>query len=329
MNWNNKNVVVTGAGGFIGSHLTEELVRRGANLTAFVRYNSRGDHGLLKYIPPDIRQSIKVIQGDLKDPDAVNRAVKNQQVIFHLGALIGIPYSYVHPVDYVQTNCVGTANVLTAAFHANVEKLVHTSTSEVYGSARYVPIDEKHPLQGQSPYSASKIGADALAYSYFCAFQLPVAILRPFNTYGPRQSSRAVIPTIIMQALKKQPIRLGSLSPKRDLTFVADTVAGFIKIAESTNSVGEVINVGSSHEITIGELARLILEVMNVDCEIVTDESRQRPAKSEVERLLAGTQKAADLMGWKPEVSLRDGLTRTIAWISEHQDQYNTRIYHV
>jgi nucleoside-diphosphate-sugar epimerase len=219
--------------------------------------------------------------------------------------------------------------VLTAALHAKVEKVVHTSTSEVYGTARYAPIDESHPLQGQSPYSASKIGADALAYSYHCAFQLPVATLRPFNTYGPRQSTRAVIPTIITQALKNQPVRLGSLSPRRDLTFVADTVAGFIKIAESSNAVGEVVNIGSNHEITIGELAKLILEIMGVKSEIVTDESRHRPGKSEVERLLASTQKASDLIGWKPEVSLREGLTRTIAWITDHQAQYNTNIYHV
>lgn len=329
MNWQSKHVLVTGAGGFIGSHLSEALVRLGANVTGFVRYNSRGDHGLLRYLPADVRSHIRIVQGDLKDPDAVTRAVRGQAVVFHLGALIGIPYSYVHPVDYVQTNCVGTANILSAAQQANIEKLVQTSTSEVYGTARYVPIDEQHPLQGQSPYSASKIGADGLAYSYYCAFGLPVAILRPFNTYGPRQSTRAVIPTIISQALKNQPIKLGALSPTRDLTFVADTVAGFIKIAESAKSVGQVINIGSNNEISIGDLAKKILEVMGLSLEIVSDESRARPGKSEVERLLASTQKAADVIGWQPTVSLKDGLSKTIAWITANHAQYDTSIYHV
>ncbi len=329
MNWNSKKILVTGAAGFIGSHLTEKLVRLGAEVTAFVRYNSRGDHGLLRYLPADLRKSIKIIHGDLKDNDAVTRAVNGQQVVFHLGALIGIPYSYVHPIDYVQTNCNGTANMLTAALAANVEKFVHTSTSEVYGTAIHVPITEEHPLQGQSPYSASKIGADQLAYSFHCAFKLPVAILRPFNTFGPRQSSRAVIPTIISQVFDKGSVKLGSLSPRRDFTFVADTVEGFIKIAESDKTVGQVVNIGSGQEITIGELAEKIFKVMNVRADIQSEESRNRPEKSEVGRLLCGNQKAADLMGWKPSISLEDGLKQVATFIESNRNLYDTNTYHV
>jgi len=325
--WNKKNVLVTGAGGFIGCHLTEHLVDLGANVKAFVRYNSRNDWGLLELLPKEKMDEIEVIMGDLKDADAVRHAAKNIDIIFHLGSLIAIPYSYIHPRETIETNILGALNVLMAAKENDIEKLIHTSTSEVYGTARYVPIDENHPLQGQSPYSASKIGADKIAESFFRSFELPIAIIRPFNTYGPRQSARAVIPTIITQALTKEKIFLGSLHPTRDYTYVGDVVEAFVKVAESPKSVGEVINIGSNFEISIGDLANKIISVTGKNAEIVADPVRVRPQDSEVERLWCDNTKAKRLLGWEPKTSLEEGLKETIDWISEHIHLYKPELY--
>ena len=327
MNRNKKSVLVTGAGGFIGGHLTEHLVELGANVKAFVRYNSRNDWGVLELLPKDILDKIEVIMGDLKDADAVRHAAKDVDIIFHLGSLIAIPYSYIHPRETIETNILGTLNVLIAAKENGIEKIVHTSTSEVYGTAKYVPIDEEHPLQGQSPYSASKIGADKIAESFFCAFDLPVAIIRPFNTYGPGQSARAVIPTIITQALTKEEIFLGSLHPTRDYTYVKDVVEGFIKVAESSQSVGEVINIGSNFEISIGGLANKIISLVGKNAEIITDPVRVRPQDSEVERLWCDNTKAKRLLGWEPKTSLDEGLKETIDWISDNINLYKPELY--
>ena len=327
MNWNKKSVLVTGAGGFIGSHLTEHLVDLNANVKAFVRYNSRSDWGLLELLPQEKLNSIAVIMGDLKDADAVRYAAKNVDIIFHLGSLIAIPYSYIHPRETIETNILGALNVLTATKENGIEKLIHTSTSEVYGTARYVPIDENHPLQGQSPYSASKIGADKIAESFFKSFSLPVAIIRPFNTFGPRQSARAVIPTIITQALTMDKVFLGSVHPTRDYTYIEDVVEGFIKVAESPKSTGEVINIGSNFEIPIGELAKKIISLLGKKIEIVTDPSRNRPPKSEVERLWCNNTKATELLKWEPKTSLDEGLKKTIGWISDHISLYKPELY--
>ena len=327
MNWNKKSALVTGAGGFIGSHLTEHLVELGANVKTFVRYNSRNDWGMLELLPEEKLSQIEVITGDLKDADAVRHAAKDVDIIFHLGSLIAIPYSYIHPRETIETNILGALNVLTAAKENNVEKVIHTSTSEVYGTARYVPIDENHPLQGQSPYSASKIGADKIAESFYRSFNLPVAIIRPFNTYGPRQSARAVIPTIITQALAKEKIFLGSLHPTRDYTYVKDVVEGFIKVAESPKSVGEVINIGSNFEVSIGELANKIISLIGKNAEIVTDPVRVRPQDSEVERLWCDNTKAKRLLGWEPKTSLDEGIKKTIDWISNNINLYKPELY--
>ena len=327
MLWKNKKVLVTGAGGFIGSHLTEKLVDLDAEVTAFVRYNSRSDFGLIEMFPPEIKEKLNIVQGDLRDCNAVRNAVKNVDIVFHLGALIAIPYSYVNPRETIETNILGTLNVLTTSKENSVEKIVHTSTSEVYGTARYVPIDENHQLQGQSPYSASKIGADQIAGSFYMSFDLPVAIIRPFNTYGPRQSARAVIPTIISQALTGEKIFLGSQYPTRDYTYVKDVVEGFIKVAESPRSVGEVINVGSNFEISIGDLANKIISSAGKNAEIITDTTRVRPRDSEVERLWCDNTKAKRLLGWGPTTSLDAGLKKTIEWISEHIHLYKPELY--
>ena len=327
MNWNKKSALVTGAGGFIGSHLTEHLVELGANVKAFVRYNSRNDWGMLELLPEEKLSQIEVTTGDLKDADAVRHATKDIDIIFHLGSLIAIPYSYIHPRETIETNILGALNVLTAAKENNVEKVIHTSTSEVYGTARYVPIDENHPLQGQSPYSASKIGADKIAESFYRSFNQPVAIIRPFNTYGPRQSARAVIPTIITQALAKEKIFLGSLHPTRDYTYVKDVVEGFIKVAESPKSVGEVINIGSNFEISIGDLANKIISLIGKNAEIVTDPVRVRPQDSEVERLWCDNTKAKRLLGWEPKTSLDEGIKKTIDWISNNTNLYKPELY--
>jgi len=327
MNWNKKNVLVTGAGGFIGSHLTEHLVDLRTNVKAFVRYNSRNDWGLLELLPEEKLSKIEVITGDLRDVDAVRHAVKDVDIIFHLGSLIAIPYSYVHPRETIETNILGTLNVLMAAKENKIEKFIHTSTSEVYGTARYVPIDENHPLQGQSPYSASKIGADKIAESFYRSFDLPMAIIRPFNTFGPRQSARAVIPTIITQALTKDKVYLGSLHPTRDCTYVKDVTKGFIKVAESPKSIGEVINIGSNFEISIGELAKRIISLIDKNVKIVSDSSRIRPQKSEVERLWCDNTKAKKLLSWTPSTPLEEGLKKTIGWISDNIHLYKPELY--
>ena len=327
MHLKGKTVLITGAGGFIGSHLTEKLVELGIKVKAFVRYNSRNDWGLLELLPKEKQNKIEVVMGDLKDADAVRHVTKEVDIIFHLGALIAIPYSYIHPRETIETNVLGTLNVLNAAKENGVEKLVHTSTSEVYGTARYVPIDENHPLQGQSPYSASKIGADKIAESFYRSFELPVAIIRPFNTYGPRQSARAVIPTIITQALTKEKIFLGSLDPTRDYTYVKDVVEGFIKVAESPKSVGEVINIGSNFEISIGDLANKIISLAGKNAEIIIDPTRVRPQDSEVERLWCDNTKAKGLLGWEPKTSLDEGLKRTIEWIVDNINLYKPELY--
>lgn len=322
-------VLVTGAGGFIGSHLAEALVKEGKTVRAFVRYNSRNDWGSLADLEADVLGSIEVIAGDIKDPEAVRRAVKGCDVVHHLAALIGIPFSYTNPRDYVDTNVTGTANVLNAAREYGLRRLVCTSTSEVYGTARFTPITEEHPLQAQSPYSASKIGADKLAESYFTSFDLPVTILRPFNTFGPRQSARAIIPTIIVQALTRDVIELGSLDPLRDLNFVANTVSAFILCAARDEAIGQVINAGSGREISVGDLAQSILKIMDVNKPIVQDKARVRPPKSEVGQLIASNAKAAELLGWTPGVGLSEGLALTIDWFRAHHARYKAEIYNV
>lgn len=322
-------VLVTGAGGFIGSHLVERLVRDGARVRALAHYNSRNDWGLLELIPAEVRSEVEVVAGDIQDPFGVAKAVAGCEVVYHLASLIAIPYSYLAPQTYVATNVAGAVNVLQAALAHGVRKVVHTSTSECYGSAQYVPIDERHPLQGQSPYSASKIGADKIAESYWRAFGVPVATIRPFNTYGPRQSARAVVPTIISQALEGRDIKLGSLFPTRDLTFVSDTVEGFVRVGNADESVGQVINVGSGREISVGDLAQRILEIVGTDARIVTDEARLRPQNSEVDRLLCDASKAHDLLGWAPRISLDQGLEETVRWIEAHQDRYKPELYNV
>ena len=329
MDWKNKKVLVTGAGGFIGSHLTENLVTLGADVKAFVRYNSRNDWGMLEHLPLHIRDKIEVVAGDLKEPALIRETAKNTDIVFHLAALIGVPYSYLSSRDVIETNVIGTLNVLNAAREQGVERVIHTSTSEVYGTAQDMPMDEKHPLQAQSPYSASKIGADKLAESYYLSYDLPVTIVRPFNTYGPRQSARAIIPTIITQALTRDKIFLGAMHPTRDFTFVEDAVDGFIKAAESSESVGEVINLGSGTEISIGNLADKIISLVGKKVEVVFDATRLRPKRSEVERLVANTTKARELIGWEPQVPLDEGLEKTIGWISEWISIFKVDVYNV
>ena len=325
MDWKNKTILVTGAGGFIGSHLVERLVSLGAHTRALVHYNSAGSWGWLDQSP--IRDDVEVVQGDIRDQDSTQRAIAEVDVVFHLAALIAIPYSYHAPLSYVRTNVEGTLNVLQSAIRNDVGLVVHTSTSEVYGTARSVPISEGHPLQGQSPYSATKIGADKIAEAFYLSFGLPVVTVRPFNTYGPRQSARAVIPTIVTQALGDEPIRLGNIEPTRDLNYVADTVEGFIKAAESPKAVGEVINLGTGQEISIGQLAATILKAMGKDLPVVTENERVRPENSEVERLCADASKARDLLGWEPKYTLEEGLAQTIEWIKENNERYRRGVY--
>lgn len=335
MKLDGKKILVTGSDGFIGSHLVEELVRRGHDVRAFVLYNSFNSWGWLDRSPEEIRSEIDVFPGDVRDPNGVAEAMKGCDVVFHLAALISIPYSYHSPDTYIETNVRGTLNIVQAARRLGVQKVVHTSTSEVYGTARFVPITEEHPLQGQSPYSASKIGADQIAMSFYTSFDTPVAIIRPFNTYGPRQSARAVIPTIITQiAAGHKKIKLGAVHPTRDFNYVSDTVAGFIAIAESDRTLGEVVNIGSNYEISIGETASLIAEQMAASVEIEADDARMRPEKSEVERLWADNSRARDLTGWEPRyggrAGFKNGITETIAWYREpanlaafRADRYN------
>jgi NAD dependent epimerase/dehydratase len=328
--------LVTGAAGFIGSHLVEELVRRGRSVRAFVRYNSLGSAGWLDTLPKDIREGIEIFRGDIRDPHGVPIAMKGCDTAFHLAALIGIPYSYHSPETYVETNIKGTLNVVQAARDLDVRRVIHTSTSEVYGTAQSVPMNEEHPVQGQSPYSATKIGADQIALSFERSFGTPVVIVRPFNTYGPRQSARAVIPTIITQlASGRRRLSLGSTSPTRDFSFVEDTVNGFIAAAESERGIGEVVNIGSGFEISIGETAALIAEIMGAQIEIATDEARLRPERSEVERLWADCTKARALLGWAPRYGgregLRDGLRQTIPWFLDPENlrRYDAAVYNL
>ena len=325
LNWKNKRVLITGAGGFIGSHLVERLVSLGANTKALVRYGSTGTWGWLDQSP--VKDDVEVLLGDIRDHDITHRAVEGVDIVFHLAALIAIPYSYHAPLSYARTNVEGTLNVLQAANRHDVGLVVHTSTSEVYGTARSVPISETHPLQGQSPYSATKIGADKIAESFHLSFGLPVITVRPFNTYGPRQSARAVIPTIVSQALSEPMIRLGNLEPTRDLNYVADTVDGFIKAAESPKGVGQVINLGTGREISIGDLAATILRMLGKDVPIISEHERVRPESSEVDRLCADAGKARELLGWEPTHTLEEGLTRTIEWIRENNERYRTGVY--
>lgn len=315
-------VLITGADGFIGSHLTEALVRQGFDVRAFVLYNSFNSWGWLDNVSPDVLTNLDVFAGDIRDPHGVRTAMRGCDAVLHLAALIAIPYSYHSPDTYIDTNVKGTLNVLQAARELNVSRVIHTSTSEVYGTARFVPITEEHPLQGQSPYSASKIGADQLAYSFYASFGVPVAIARPFNTYGPRQSARAVIPAIISQLVSgTRRIKLGAIHPTRDFNYVVDTVAGFIAALTGEQGLGEVVNFGSNFEISIGDTVALIADVMGVEVEIETDEVRLRPEKSEVERLWADNAKAKELFGWSPRYAgvdgLRRGLAETAAWFSD------------
>jgi NAD dependent epimerase/dehydratase len=329
MKWKDKQVLVTGAGGFIGSHLVDDLLCKGADVTAFVHYNSRNDWGMLEGRYNQNTQNLHVIAGDITDSFFVKKAVSENNVVFHLAALIGIPYSYTSPESYINTNVKGTLNIMQACVESGIERVIHTSTSEVYGTAQYTPIDERHPLQGQSPYSASKIGADKIAESFYCSFELPVTTIRPFNTFGPRQSTRAVIPTIITQALTSDKIKLGSLTPVRDLSYVLDTVRGFIKLAESEKTVGMSVNIGSGRGVTIGDLANLIIDRINPNVRIICEQERVRPEKSEVMQLLCDNLLANDLAGWKPEYSLEDGLSLTIDWMKEHIKSYKPGLYTV
>ncbi len=329
-------ILVTGADGFIGSHLVEELIQQGYSVRPFVFYNSFNSWGWLDTLPFEIKRELDVFAGDVRDPFGVKKAMEGCDRVLHLAALIAIPYSYHSPATYVSTNIQGTLNVVQAARELGVDKVVHTSTSEVYGTARFVPITEEHPLQGQSPYSASKIGADQLAMSYYHAFDLPVAIMRPFNTYGPRQSARAIIPTVITQLLAgKTTLQLGALDPTRDFNFVLDTVQGFIRVMESDATVGEVVNVGSNFEISMGKTVEMIAEIMGKDVTVTTDNQRLRPKNSEVERLWADNEKMKKLTGWQPEYGGKDGfrrgLTETINWFSDAENLkgYKTDIYNI
>jgi NAD dependent epimerase/dehydratase len=336
MNLINKKILVTGADGFIGSHVAEELVRRGNQVRAFVFYNSSNSWGWLDHTEQKILKSLDVFSGDIRDPHGVKKAMESCDLVMHLAALIAIPYSYHSPDTYVDTNVKGTLNIVQAARELGIKKVIHTSTSEVYGTAKFVPITENHPLQGQSPYSASKIGADQIALSFYSSFDTPVVIVRPFNTYGPRQSARAVIPTVITQIANGQrKIKLGSLHPTRDFNYISDIVQGFIAAAESEQSVGEVINLGSNYEISIGDAVTLISELMHANIEIETEQVRVRPEKSEVERLWADNTKAKKLLGWEPKYAGMDGLKRglveTISWFTDPQNlkAYKPFLYNI
>lgn len=323
-------ILVTGADGFIGSHLTEELVKRGYEVKAFVFYNSFNTWGWLDTLPKTVMKNVEIFQGDIRDSFGIERAMEDVKAVFHLAALIAIPFSYYSPETYVDTNVKGTLNVLQAARKLNVDKILVTSTSEVYGTAQYVPIDEKHPFQGQSPYSATKIGADRLAEAFYRSFQLPVTIVRPFNTYGPRQSARAVIPTIIMQLLAgRTEIKLGALTPTRDFNYVKDTANGFIEIYESNKTVGEEINIATQKEISIGEVAQELISQINPKAKIVCDNQRLRPEKSEVNRLLGSNEKIMRLTNWKTQYTFEEGINETIEFIKDNMHKYKIDLYNI
>lgn len=324
------NVLVTGAGGFIGSHLVEMLVSKGDSVRAMVRYNSKNSWGWLESLPSECLKSINILSSDIRDPFAVSEAVKGVDVVYHLAALIGIPYSYVAPSSYVDTNLNGTLNVLQACLDHGKIRVIHTSTSETYGTAQYTPMDETHPLVGQSPYSASKIAADKMAQAYHLSFGLPVTTIRPFNTYGPRQSARAVIPTIVSQALSGvKEIKLGSLSPVRDLTFVEDTAKGFVAAAFSNNTIGKTLNLGQGSGISIGELAKTILSECDVDKKIVHDQKRIRPDASEVLELISDNSEMLKLTGWKPDIILSEGIRNTVEWMKENIHHFKAAVYNI
>jgi len=329
MNLVGEKVFVTGAGGFIGSHLCDALIEVGSEVTAMIRYSSRSDWGSLEFLPEDKKNALNIVSGNIEDNDFLLRHMKGHSVVFHLAALIGIPYSYSAPLSYIRTNIEGSVNVIESARRLDLQKIIHTSTSEVYGTAQYTPIDEKHALQGQSPYSASKIGADKIVESYYRSFASPVVTVRPFNTFGPRQSARAIIPTIICQALERDEIHLGSLDPARDLTYVKDTVQGFIKAAITDEAVGEVMNIGSGSSITIGKLADRILSLMQCDKPIITDEQRIRPGNSEVYELICDNSKSREMIGWEAQRILDEGLLETINFISENRSFYKADKYTV
>jgi NAD dependent epimerase/dehydratase len=322
-----QSALVTGAGGFIGGHLVARLIREGAKVRAFVRYNSRNERGTLDWLDPELLGDVEVVLGDLRDVESVQQAATGVDTIFHLAAQIAIPYSFVNPRDFFETNALGTLNVAQAALAAGATRVVHTSTSEVYGSARTVPITEEHPIEPQSPYAASKVAADKLMDAWHRTYELPVTVLRPFNTYGPHQSARAVIPTIISQALAGGPVRLGSLTPRRDLTYVEDTVSGFLAAAASDAAIGRTLQLGTGHDVSVGDIVDMVGELLGRDLEVEHDESRVRPAQSEVERLISDPSLAHELTGWRPEHDLRDGLARTIEWMQSNTARYRTDHY--
>lgn len=325
-----KKILITGADGFIGSHLAEQLIKEGKKVKAFVYYNSFGNWGWLDTFPKELLNEIEIFAGDIRDPNGVRTAMKEVDEVFHLAALIAIPFSYHSPDSYVDTNIKGTLNVLQAAKDLGTKRVLVTSTSEVYGTAQYVPIDEKHPFQGQSPYSATKIGADRLAESFYRSFEMPITIVRPFNTYGPRQSARAVIPTVIIQLLSGMTeIKLGSLTPTRDFNYVKDTAQGFIDIARSDKTIGQEINIASQQEISIGQLAQELIDQINPAASIICDDQRLRPEKSEVNRLLGSNKRIRELTAWKPKYSLKEGLAETIAFLKENLSKYKADIYNL
>ena len=327
MPFSGQSVLVTGAGGFIGGHLVARLVEEGARVRAFVRYNSRNERGTLDWLPADVTRDVEVVLGDLRDVESVQQAADGTETIFHLAAQIAIPYSFVNPRDFFETNALGTLNVAQAALSAGARRVVHTSTSEVYGSARTVPITEDHPIEPQSPYAASKVAADKLMDAWHRTYELAMTVLRPFNTYGPHQSARAVIPTIISQALAGGPVRLGSLTPRRDLTYVADTVSGFLAAAESDAAIGRTLQLGTGYDVSIGDIVEMVGEILGRRLEVEHDPTRVRPAQSEVERLISDPALAAELTGWTPRFELRDGLARTIEWIEANTGRFRTDHY--
>ena len=329
MYWQGKRVLVTGGAGFIGSHLCERLLDAGADVTVFTRYTSNGIQGALLDLPPERYEALRIIAGDLRDASGVEAAVAGQDVVFHLAAHIGIPYSYVHPNDVVQVNVNGTVNVLEACRRAGTGRIVLFSTSETYGTAQYTPIDEDHPMHPQSPYAASKVSADQIGLSYARSFDMPITICRPFNTYGPRQPARAVLPTIIVQALASEEIRLGALTPRRDLLYVGDTAAGAMRMAEEESTIGTTLNLATGSDISIGELVEMVQDELGTDKQIVTDEARIRPEKSEVMQLLGDATRAREMLGWTPETGLKEGIRETIAWVERNMHLFHDRGYRI